>query len=79
VKLSERERRVLRRVGYHSHLSELAIGTACTPPQDRWDEARRLNLGRAVARSLQGRGLLEPSTSPGYWRLAPGYCREVPK
>jgi hypothetical protein len=79
VKLSEREKRVLRQVGDHSHLSELAIGTACTPPQDRWDEARRLNLGRAVARSLQGRGLLEPSTSPGYWRLTPGYCREFPK
>jgi hypothetical protein len=69
MKLSERERRVLRRVGDHSHLSELAVGTLCTQPQDRWGESRRRNLGRSVALSLQARGLLEPSTSPGYWRL----------
>jgi hypothetical protein len=79
MKVSERERRVLERVGDHAHLSELAIGTFCTPPRDNWSEARRLNLGRAVARSLQGRGLLEPSTSPGYWKLTLGYCRVVPK
>jgi hypothetical protein len=71
MKISRLEQRVLKAVGDHVHLSELAIGTICVPPRDNWGESRRLNLGRAVATSLRARGLLQPSTSPGYWRVVP--------
>ena len=71
MKLSERERRVLEAVRGHGHLSELAIGTACVPAQDHWDEVRRRNLGRAVAATMRAKGLLALSSPPGYWKLAP--------
>jgi hypothetical protein len=70
MKISECEKRVLEQVGDHFHLSELAIGTLCAPSQDDWDESRRRELGRAVAESMRVHGLLQPSDSPGYWKVA---------